>query len=204
MAAGLQVHIIDGDFRRRAEIANRAKSQSLHAEIYESGSEFVSHAPKSGVVLAHDGVGAHGGAQLVSAIMGDGRHLPVALYSENPSPDMIVNAMLAGALSYLNWPISDEALEATFARFTNEGVARMKRESRHAQARQMVERLTDRERAVLMEILHSNSNKEAGQKLGISYRTVEIHRANLMRKLNARSTPEAVRIAIYGGLDDDF
>ncbi len=198
------MHIIDGDFRRRAEIANRAKSQSLHAEIYESAAEFALHAPRGGVVLAHDDVAVADGAQLVATIMSDGRHLPVALYSTDPTPDMIVKAMLAGALSYLSWPFSDEALNTTFARFTNEGVARMKRESRHAQARQLVDRLTDRERAVLMEILRSNSNKEAGQKLGISYRTVEIHRANLMRKLNARSTPEAVRIAIYGGLDDDF
>ncbi|MFC4254875.1 hypothetical protein GRI97_05525 [Altererythrobacter xixiisoli] len=204
MASGAQIHIIDEDFRRRAEIANRAKSQAFHAEIYESCAEFVRYAPKTGVVLAHDDPEVLDGADLVSAIMGDGRHLPVALYSVDPTPDMIVKAMLAGALSYLRWPFTDDAFAKTFARFTTEGVARMKRESRYAEARKLVERLTDRERAVLMEILHSNSNKEAGQKLGISYRTVEIHRANLMRKLNARSTPEAVRIAIYGGLDEDF
>jgi DNA-binding CsgD family transcriptional regulator len=61
--------------------------------------------------------------------------------------------------------------------------------------------LTGRERDVLTHLVDGLSNKEIGRALGISPRTVEIHRANMMTKLGANSSPDAVRIGIYAGLD---
>ena len=62
-------------------------------------------------------------------------------------------------------------------------------------------RCPSREHEVLELMVEGDSNKEIGRRLGISPRTVEIHRGNMMRKLNARSPSDAVRLAMYAGLD---
>ena len=73
---------------------------------------------------------------------------------------------------------------------------------RKAEARRRAERLTQRERDVLRGLIHGNSNKETAVALGISPRTVEIHRGNMMARLNARSTGDAVRMGLEAGLAD--
>ena len=74
---------------------------------------------------------------------------------------------------------------------------------RHALAKNAVERLTPRELQVLKGIVQGDSSKGIARCLEISPRTVEIHRANLMRKLGAGSSADAVRIGIYAGVDSD-
>ena len=71
---------------------------------------------------------------------------------------------------------------------------------RKAEAHRRAERLTQRERDVLLGLIHGNSNKETAMALGISPRTVEIHRGNMMARLNARSTGDAVRMGLEAGL----
>ena len=74
---------------------------------------------------------------------------------------------------------------------------------RHALAKNAVERLAPRELQVLKGIVHGYSSKGIARCLGISPRTAEIHRANLMRKLGAGSSADVVRIGIYAGVDSD-
>lgn len=74
---------------------------------------------------------------------------------------------------------------------------------RHLDAVKAVERLSTRELEVLIGLVRGASNKAIGRALGISPRTVEIHRSNLKRKLGAASTADLVRIGIYAGIDDD-
>jgi len=129
-------------------------------------------------------------------------YLPVAFYSENPSSQKIVSAMLSGALDYLDWPFSPEALDRSVDRLRRHGEKFARVERRKAEARQLIATLTPRERDVLEGLLEGESNKEMAKRLGLSPRTVEIHRANMMTRLAAQSTSDAVRIGIYGGLGD--
>jgi two-component system response regulator FixJ len=66
----------------------------------------------------------------------------------------------------------------------------------------LIDELSPREMDVLNSLVSGNANKQTAQELGISPRTVEIHRGNMMRKLNARSPSDAVRLALYAGLDE--
>jgi two-component system response regulator FixJ len=201
MAARHHVHVIDPNAARRAKIARELYSPSIHAEIYESVEELLNRAPTHGSLLIADQEPADGEESL-EELWSQSSYLPVAFYSEDPSPQRIVEAMLSGALDYLEWPFSPEALDRSVKRLQRQGDQAARAMRRKAEARQLVATLTPRERDVLEGLLEGESNKGIAKKLGLSPRTVEIHRGNMMARLNAQSTSDAVRIAIYAGLGD--
>ncbi|HVT54953.1 MAG TPA: LuxR C-terminal-related transcriptional regulator [Xanthobacteraceae bacterium] len=142
--------------------------------------------------------------ELIEMLDANGRRLPVAMYSNEPSPEKIVKAMLDGALDYLQWPFEPQLLDRAVDRLQAEGKRRAEQDRRRARARALVEALSPRELEVLSLVVLGNANKEIAEDLGISPRTVEIHRSNMMRKLNARSTSDAVRVALYAGIDEEL
>jgi FixJ family two-component response regulator len=201
MADHRKVHVIDPDSRRRARIAFELAHRNLHAEIYESLSEFGSAVPDDGAVFIADEPGFCGPGELRAMLDRLGSSLPVAAYAAEPLPERIVEAMLHGALDYLRWPFDAKLLETAMLRLSCEGERRASRAQRGASARAAIDHLSTREHEVLGLMVEGDSNKEIGRRLGISPRTVEIHRGNMMRKLNARSPSDAVRLAMYAGLD---
>jgi FixJ family two-component response regulator len=128
--------------------------------------------------------------------------MPVAFYSAQPRPEKVVNAMLSGATYYLQWPSPLGQLKGAVLRVARAGEEKARVERRKAAARQRVAALSEREREVLLGVTEGDSNKEIAIKLGISPRTVEIHRSNMLARLNARSTADAVRIGLDSGLLD--
>lgn len=196
------IHIIDSDLRRRARVSHELLRLNLHAEIYENVDEFSSQAPKSGLIFAADNAIGESPIEIIELLEAKGRRLPIAMYSEAPSPEKIVKAMLDGALDYLQWPFDPALLDNAIERLTVEGERRAQQYVRRAKARALIDELSPREMDVLNSLVNGNANKETAQELGISPRTVEIHRGNMMRKLNARSPSDAVRLALYAGLDD--
>jgi FixJ family two-component response regulator len=201
MAGHWHIHVIDPDFRRRARITFELAHRNLHAEIYEDLDEFASRIPDAGAIFVADEAGRCAAGEVTAKLDSLGRALPVAAYSAEPSPQRIVDAMLGGALDYLRWPFDPSLLEAALARLSDEGQRRARLARRGASAKAAIEHLSAREHEVLELMIEGDSNKEIGRRLGISPRTVEIHRGNMMRKLNARSPSDAVRLAMYAGLD---
>jgi FixJ family two-component response regulator len=114
-----------------------------------------------------------------------------------------VNAILCGAIDYLVWPFVEAELTATLAsapdRAESVGSARL----REAAARSRIERLTPREREVLSGMAAGHPNRAIAEQLAISPRTVEIHRANMLQKIGAAHTSEAIRIAIEASLANE-
>ena len=194
------VHVIDLDFRRRAQIARELTSRDLHAEIYEEPAEFLHRLPSNGLVLINEEPEQSTLGDFFSEVRQAGRFFPVTVYSHAPSTEQIVRAMRHGAIDYLRWPFEAGILEECLCRLLEEGDRRLKAELEKSEARTKVERLTNRERDVLVSLLRGNSNKEIAAECGISLRTVEIYRKNMMGKLQARSPSEAARIGIYAGL----
>jgi FixJ family two-component response regulator len=195
------VHVIDPDLRRRARVSRELMHMDMHAEIYEGIEEFGACLPKPGMILAADDSSEYDPHDLIDLIDSDGNRLPVAMYSDAPSPEKIVKAMIDGALDYLQWPFDPVLLDRAMERLQVEGERRAERHRRESEAKALVEELSRREREVLISIVQGRANKETAEELGISTRTVEIHRSNMMRKLRARSTADAVRLALYAGLD---
>lgn len=198
-----RVHVIDPDVRRRASVSHELNSFSFHAEIYEDIYEFLDVAPKAGLVLAANGSEPHG-QQLAKFIKMPGIYLPIIGYAEEPSTEEVVEAMMAGAAGFLQWPFGKRELINALSRLSEESEQRLRRERLLSQARAKVDTLSPREREVLAALIGGLSNKQIGKMLEISPRTVEIHRSNMMTKLRARSIADAVKTGLYAGLDEDL
>ncbi len=196
-----RIHIIDNETRRRAKVAREIMSLGIHAEIYESSEEFFETNPQSGLIfIADDRVDGASTGLLddVSIMVGANK---VIAYSEEISPDNVVSAVQAGALDYLRWPFERERLQAALRKSSADAPPHLKLARLKATALEAVERLSPREAQVLAGLGQGMSNKDIAVALEISPRTVEIHRGNMMTKLNAKAISDAVRIAIYAGLD---
>jgi FixJ family two-component response regulator len=190
--------LIDADTRRRAAISHALSTSGIHVEPFENIAELAGSWPRSGVVLIHDQIGFV--EDLIENMARHGEWFPIIAFSEEPSAQRIVQAVLDGAIDYISWPIAAEELSSTLARAVEraEGIGNAK--LREVMARARVDRLTRREREVLGGVASGLSNRLIGEKLSISPRTVEIHRANMLHKLGASHTSDAIRIAIEASL----
>ena len=197
-----KVHILDKDPSRRAKIAFGLAQQDISTQIYENFHELIDWAPSDGLLLLNDTFDEDKVADLGERLSVRGSCLPIALYGEEPPARRIVQAMLAGAIDYLEWPFPASRLNETMARVDEEAGARLRATQKRYEARAALAVLTKRELAVLAAMVSGASNKQIAQDLQISPRTVEVHRANVLAKLNVQSSSEAIRLGIYGGLDD--
>jgi len=202
MSGATYVHIVDQDAGRRAQLASQLYASKIHAEIYESIEEFIDCALTRGVVLISDEPHQADLGSAIEAMQMEIGYLPVALYSPSPNPREIIEAMSWGVLDYLQWPCSTADLICAVRRLVDAGERMGRRERRYAKAQKLIRLLTGREMDVLKCLVSGASNNEIASRLGISPRTVEVHRANMMRRLNARSVADAVRIGLYAGLDN--
>jgi len=166
-------------------------------ELFGSGEEFLSRAarPMLGCLITDVRLPGMSGLDLHAEIKQRGIALPVIFITGHADVPMAIAALRQGALDFLEKPIDDEALLASVraALAQRETVAEL-RTSREAQAR--AARLTAREREVLELLVAGCSNRAIGDRLGISVRTVENHRAHVMEKLQATSTAQLIRIAL--------
>ena len=190
--------LIDSDLKRRAAISHALSADGMHAEPFETIDELGRAWPRSGLVLLHDAPDALAG--LIGRMADAGEWFPIVAFDEAPSPQAIVDAILGGAVDYLCWPFAATELHAMLvraeSRAENLGGAKL----REAMARGRIDRLTNREREVLAGVASGMSNRLIGEKLAISPRTVEIHRANMLNKLGANHTSDAIRIAVEAAL----
>ena len=196
------VHILDRDISRGEALARRASTAGMHVETYQGLPELIALPPRSGVLLASDDIHGPNMSAILAAMEQTGLFVPVALYAEEAAPERIVDAMLSGALDYLVLPIGLEDLVRAVNRLDDSGRSAVAKRRKEAVARTLVSALSAREREVLRELVLGAANKAIAATLGISSRTVEIHRASILRKLGAGSSSDAVRIGLLAGVAD--
>ena len=191
----LKIFVIDADAVRRTTIGRALGENDAHAEPFESLEEFELYAPQEGLILTHDGEGV---LPRLMAHVNRTSCLPVIAYSDAPDRTSVVRAMQAGAASYLAMPVTAQEVIGEYRQISAELPALIAKRRRAAQAREQLERLSRREREILACMLDHGTSKAIARHLGISPRTVEAHRANLMTRLDLASTSEAIRIAVEG------
>jgi FixJ family two-component response regulator len=130
----------------------------------------------------------------------DANWLPLVAFAVDPGTNRVVQAVLNGAIDYLAWPFGEAEVRAALAVAEESRDAMGSVRLREAMARSRIQRLTPREREVLAGVADGLSNRMIGERLAISPRTVEIHRANMLNKIGANHTSEAIRIAIEASL----
>ena len=198
MITRINLHLVDSDSRRRAAVSHSLSGSALHVEPFEGAQELVEQSPREGVLLVHDEGESIG--LLLDHMVRSGHWLPIIAFTENPTPRRIVEAVLRGAVDYLTWPFDATVLTESVMLAQERAAAMAGSKLREAVARSRIERLTRREREVLAGVAGGLSNRMIGDKLDISPRTVEIHRANMLNKMGATHTSEAIRIAIEAAL----
>lgn len=193
----LTLHYIDANVRERASFAQIVIQLGHHCELYESLHELSLHVPRQGILFVRDDPVIGGG--IVSAIASLdqlGVWLSVVGVAEAPEPRRIVETIKAGALDYLTLPLDYGRLERCLARISLEDKQTASLRRRRIEAQEKIGRLTSREGEVLEKLSAGLSNKAIARELGISPRTVEIHRRNMMSKLEASHAASAVRVAL--------
>ena len=190
--------LLDADFRRRAAISHLLTTTEIHAEPFENLTELARRWPRDGVIFVHDD------ADMVRAAIEQmtqlGQWLPLIAYAEQPDTGRVVQAVLNGAIDYLAWPLDVPMVQGALLMAEESRTTLGNSKLREAMARSRVQKLTRREREVLAGVADGLSNRRIGERLEISPRTVEIHRANMLNKMGANHTSEAIRIAIEAAL----
>jgi two-component system response regulator FixJ len=197
-AQGLVVHIVDDDEAVRLSLALLLSSFGLTAQTYESAEVLLDRidgiAP--GCLVVDVRMPGMDGLELQAELQERGCALPVVVVTGHADVGLAVKAMKAGAFDFIEKPYSEEnllqAVRSALARVADERQSDTIAEA----ARARIAVLTPREREVLGRLVEGRPNKVIAHELGISPRTVEIHRANMMEKLACRSLAEAVRVAI--------
>lgn len=191
------VHLVDDDEAIRRSVGFMLKTSAFHVRTYESGVELLKSASslESGCVLLDVRMPGMDGLEVLSALRAKGVLLPVIIMTGHGDVSLAVQAMKAGALDFIEKPFEKAVLISAI----EHGIDRLKRSAadvdRADEAIVKLQVLTPREREVLDGLAQGLPNKTIAYDLGISPRTVEIHRANLMTKLGVRSLSEALRIA---------
>ena len=199
-----QIYLVDDDDAVRRSAGFMLKTSGFAVEPLASGVEFLKgvEALAPGCILLDVRMPGMDGLEVQRALGERGIAFPVIVLTGHGDVNVAVAAMKAGALDFIEKPFEKAVLLAAL----EEGFAQIERSDRgKARAAEAVLRLnvlTAREHDVLEGLVRGFPNKTIAYDLGISARTVEIHRANLMTKLNVRSLSEALRIAFAAGLGD--
>jgi FixJ family two-component response regulator len=192
------VFIVDDDELVRQSCEALARHAGLPSEQYSSGREFLdAYDPvRPGCLVLDVRMPDMSGLELQQELNRRGAVLPVIFITGVAEVPEAVEAMQHGAFDFLQKPLSDAGLLDRLRRaLAFDATTRATlTERRRVQAR--FDSLTDREREILSLVLEGLSNKEAAARMKLSARTVEIHRASLLRKIGARNTAHLVRLAM--------
>jgi len=193
------VHLIDDDEDVRRAVAFMLGTTGLAVRVYESASAFLAQEGRdlAGCIVSDVRMPGVDGLGLMRALKERGQDVPVIIMTGHADVPLAVEAMKAGAVDFIEKPFTDDAMLAAVA--VALGRAGNGRDSGLDAVRARMASLTQREREVLDGLLAGHPNKTIAYDLGLSPRTVEVHRANVMTKMGASSLPELVRQALMAG-----
>lgn len=205
MSDKLLVHVVDDDEAIRRSISFLLKTSGHAVKLYASGTEFLAEAGRleRGCILLDVRMPDIDGMEVQQRLRESGVLMPIIIMTGHGDIDMAVRAMKSGASDFIEKPFERalllDALESARQRLELDVLS----DRRCEDARARLNILTTRECEVLKGMVDGLPNKTIAYDLGISPRTVEIHRANLMQKLEVQSLSEALRIAFTARLFDE-
>ena len=196
------VFVIDDDEAVRDSLGALLELADLKVRTFASAESFLADPEivQGGCVVADVRMPGMSGVELQEEIQRRDLPLPVIIVTGHGDVPLAVRAMKSGAIDFLEKPFDDEAMLASVRRGLAQGRDTRERAAGAKAAQEALCQLTQREREVLEHLISGKSNKIVAYELGISPRTVEIHRAHLMEKLKARNLSDLVRVALAAGV----
>ena len=202
MASDATVFVIDDEASVRKSVARLLRSAGHRVETFGSAEEFLRrpHHDGSGCLILDVKMPGQSGLELQEALASAGYHLPVIFVSGRSDIPISVKAMKAGAVDFLTKPFQHtNLLKAVDVCLAKDREARASRAEVQV-IQQRLETLTAREREVLSLVVAGLLNKQIASELGISEKTVKVHRGRVVEKMRSDSVAELVRLAEKAGI----
>ncbi|HEX8641776.1 MAG TPA: response regulator [Allosphingosinicella sp.] len=197
------VYVVDDDRDVRRSLSFMLGASDMRSHPFGSGEDFLAAVPtlQPGCILLDLRMPEMDGFHVMSALAERDIDWPIIVMTGHGEVPVAVRAMKLGAVDFIEKPFSEEALLACFNHAFTLLNARESSGRRKRQARDRVSQLTARENEILQGLLAGESNKQIAARLGISLRTVEMHRGNMMDRLGVESLAEALALALEAGLE---
>jgi two-component system response regulator FixJ len=198
------VHVVDDDEAMRDSMAFLLRAENFQVKTYADAADFLNALPQinTGCIVTDVRMPGMSGIELLQRLRELKVSLPVIVVSGHGDVPLAVEAMKTGALDFIEKPFDDEVFLHAVRMALSTYAVDSQREAQKATINSRLESLSNREREVLEGLVAGHPNKTIAFDLGISPRTVEIYRANVMEKMQAKSLSELVRMALVGGLLD--
>jgi len=196
------VHVIDDDEAVRESLSFLLRTAQIEVQSHASAAGFLAELPtlRPGCIITDVRMPGLSGIDLLRRLKELKVHVPVIVITGHGDVPLAVEAMKAGAADFLEKPFDDEVLLASVRSALKLQDGQVRRDSERADIESRLAALSSRERDVLVGLIAGHANKVIAFDLGISPRTVEIYRANLMNKMQAASLSELVRMALIAGI----
>ena len=199
-----RVYLVDDDEAVRRSVSFMLRTSGYIVKTFATGADLLDAAPEllPGCILLDVRMPGVDGIEVQHRLAKLGVFLPVIVMTGHGDINVAVQAMKAGAIDFIEKPFERAVLENALKEGFERGQSEARNHARLDKATARLNVLTARENEVLQGLTRGHPNKTIGAELGISPRTVEIHRANLMMKLEVGSLSEALRIAFAARLGD--
>jgi two-component system, LuxR family, response regulator FixJ len=204
MPSDAVVHVIDDDDAVRQSLEFLLRSARIEVKTYESAAAFLAALPPAGAgcIITDVRMPEVSGIELLRRLNQIELAMPVIVITGHGDVPLAVEAMKLGAVDFLEKPFDDDALLGAVRSALTGSVEDDGRNAERVEIEEKLASLSNRERQVLEGLVSGHPNKTIAYDLGISPRTVEIYRANLMTKMNAASLSDLVRMALVAGILD--
>ncbi len=191
------VFVVDDEAPIRRALERLIKSAKLGVEMFASAEEYLAADPPEGPSCLVLDVKLPGltGLELQEQVIGTNRSMPIIFLSGRSDISMSVEAMKGGAIEFLEKPVDDEDLLDAIHRAIERDTLDIRRRAEILKLQRCAKSLTAREHEVFALIVTGLLNKQVAWQLGISEKTVKVHRARVMQKMEARSFASLVRMA---------
>ena len=190
------VFVVDDDPAVRKSLHRLVESVDLPVKTFTSARAFKeAYRPdEPGCLVVDVRMPGMSGLDLQQDLVARSVHLPVIVISGHGDVSMAVRALKAGAVDFIEKPYNPQALLDLVQHCLEVDAARRRDEVTRADVERRVNSLTLREREVMDLVVAGESNRAIAQQLGIARRTIEVHRAQVMHKMEAASVPDLVRM----------
>ena len=196
MQKNRNVFLVDDDAAVCHALSVFLEASGYGVKTFSSAEAFLEHAAAStveGIMLLDQRMTGMSGLELQAELGKRGIELPIIFITGHGDVRMSVKAVRAGAINFLEKPFSNEDLLASVKEAFSHADASRKYRSQVAALRKRHASLTSREREVIQYVVAGMSNRALGELLGVCNRTIEVHRARVMKKMGAESLPDLVR-----------
>ncbi|HVV99150.1 MAG TPA: response regulator [Planctomycetaceae bacterium] len=191
-----RIYLADGDAETHNFVARIAERMGVNVECHRSGQALLDSINDKhlGCILLEVRLPEIGGLLLLERLRERGISLPVLFLTSHGTIPLAVQAILSGAVDFLQKPCRDQDLWDAISRAFSHHDRLRRRLQRECRTRELLAKLSNEEQQVLARLMEGKPNRVTAKELDVSVRTIEIRRANLMRKLGVETLPELFRL----------